>query len=106
MFMKRSLLIYLLVIVILTIVFVVSNAKKVTPAWWDKVDPREKALIELELKVPTTKNDINMTKAAIFYKERQNYCDSFKEGKERLICYKRTLPIWSEIYREKEHRHK
>ena len=102
MLTQRSLFAYLFIIIILTIVFALINSQEGAKTWLDKVAPQEKALYTLEIAVPISEDDINMTKAGIFYKQRENYCESLATDTERLLCYKRTMPWWSKIYREKE----
>lgn len=102
MFLQRSLFFYLFVFIIITIIYAVINSQEDSVSWLDKVAPQEKVLYDLELSVPLSDEDINMTKAMIFYKTRQTYCESLANDKEQLLCYKRTMPWWSKIYRQKE----
>ena len=102
MFLQRSIFAYLFILIIATIAVVVMSSQEGSSTWLDEIDPTEKELYTLELVVPVSAEDINMTKAMKFYEARATYCDAKENKKQSLLCYKRTMPWWSKIYRDKE----
>lgn len=103
MLTQRSLFAYLFIMIAITLFFVITNSSKGDTAWQDTLAKEEKALYALEIDVPLSEEDINMTKALEFYEVRAKYCDAKANKRESLLCYKRTMPWWSKIYRQKEH---
>ena len=101
MISKKTLVLYFTIAIIFLISIIILNSTQDKDRWVKKLSPSEQKLYILEKEALLESNDLNMTKADLYYSEREKYCHSFKETSEINLCHKRTLPWWDNQYKIK-----
>jgi hypothetical protein len=101
MFLKKALFLYFGIALVFLITVIILNSTQDKDRWLQKLPPAEQKLYALEKESLICKDELNMTKAALYYSEQESYCRSFKEASQSHLCFKRTQPWWDNLYKTK-----
>lgn len=100
MLLNKALLFYFFIALIFLVTVIILNSTQKKDHWLKKLPQQEQKLYKLEKEALVNNNELDMTKAKLYYEERTLYCQSIESDKQTL-CFKRTQPFWDNLYKRK-----